>query len=361
MVRAPVASLAPVKSRTAPVALVASFVLAACSSPSPAAPAPVCPAAAPAPVVSAPPVPARKVNVDEVVKELVAAYNAREPKRSFALMNAPMQSALPLDKEPAWIDGMLSKGALVETRRVGDEGPAHGIYEVRAERGAFRLEAHLDADGKISGLQVKELVVPPAVPLSTLPLALPFKGEWLVLWGGDTLTLNAHVNNPSQRRAADLVKVDAEGKDRKGEGKKNSDYLCFGAEILAAADGTVIGAVDGVADNEPGQMNPYFVPGNSVTLAHEGGVHSMYGHLQLHTLKVREGAKVKRGTVLGLCGNSGNSSQPHLHFQLQDGPRLESSWGVEASFPEVRLTRDGKTKQASGYTFLKNDRIAPPR
>ena len=346
---------------TAPVALLASFALAACSSPPPAAPAPACPTAAPALVVAAPPAPARTVNVDDVVKELVAAYNARAPKRSFALMNAPMQTALPLDKGPAWIDGMLSKGALVETRRVGGDGPAHGVYEVRAERGAFRFEAHLDADGKIGSLEVKELVVPPAVALSTLPITLPFKGEWLVRWGGDTLALNAHVNNPSQRRAADLVKVDAEGKDRKGDGKKNSDYLCFGAEILAAADGAVISAVDGAADNEPGQMNPYFATGNSVTLAHEGGVHSMYGHLQIHSLKVREGAKVKRGTVLGLCGNSGNSSQPHLHFQLQDGPRLESSWGVEASFSEVRLTRDGKTKQASGYTFLKNDRIAPPR
>jgi len=311
--------------------------------------------------MSAPSPPALKVNVDDVVKELVAAYNAREPKRSFALMSAAMQNALPLDKEPAWIDGMLSKGPLLETRRVGGDGPTHGIYEVRAERGAFRFEANVDSDGRISGLQVKELVVPPPVPLSTLPLALPFKGEWLVHWGGDTLAVNAHVNNPSQRRAADLVKVDPEGKDHRGDGKKNSDHLCFGAEVLAAADGTVVSVVDGVADNEPGQMNPDFAPGNAVVIAHEGGVHSMYGHLQRHSLKVREGAKVKRGTVLGLCGNSGNSSQPHLHFQLQDGPRIEASWGVEASFPEVRLTRDGKTKQTSGYTFLKNDRIAPPR
>ncbi|HSO34112.1 MAG TPA: M23 family metallopeptidase [Labilithrix sp.] len=346
-------------SRTALGALLASLVVAACSSPPPATqPAPpVCASAAPAPVVTAAPAPARVVSVDDVVRDLVAAYNARDPRRSFALMSTAMQTALPLDKEPAWIDGMLSKGALSDARRVGGDGPAHGVYEVKAERGAFRFEVHVDADGKIGGLQVKELVVPPAVVQSTLPLALPFKGEWLVLWGGDTPALNAHVGNASQRRAADLVKVDAEGKDRKGDGKKNSDFFCFGAEILAAADGTVISAVDGVPDNEPGQMNAYFVPGNSLVIAHEGGVHSMYGHLQLHSLKVREGAKVKRGTLLGLCGNSGNSSQPHLHFQLQDGARMESSWGVEAVFPEIRLTRDGKTTKAKGYTFLKNDRI----
>ena len=163
------------KSRTASRALLAALLAAACSSP-PVAATPVCPSAAPAPVMSAPSPPALKVNVDDVVKELVAAYNAREPKRSFALMSAAMQNALPLDKEPAWIDGMLSKGPLLETRRVGGDGPTHGIYEVRAERGAFRFEANVDSDGRISGLQVKELVVPPPVPLSTLPLALPFKG-----------------------------------------------------------------------------------------------------------------------------------------------------------------------------------------
>ena len=337
--------------------------VAACASRPPSAVAPLPCDAGPPPVApaSAATASTRARSVDDVATELVAGYNARDAKRSFALMNSDMQAALPFDKEPAWIDGMLSKGPLLQPKRTGGDGAAHGVYEVRAERGAFRVELHIDGEGKIAALHVKEIEQEPPVVRTTLALSLPFKGEWLVFWGGDTASVNAHVGSPSQRRAADILKVDSEGKDRKGDGKKNSDFLCFGADILAAADGTVIRAVDGIADNEPGQLNTYFVPGNSVILAHEGGVHSVYGHLKAHSVKVREGTRLKRGTALGQCGNSGNSSQPHLHFQLQDGPRMEASWGVEAVFPEVRLTRDGKTSKATMYTFLKNDRIEPPR
>lgn len=354
-----------VRSATVSVALVLGLAVAvgACSTPPPPAAAPVCPPASAPPALVLPPAPvdASNVNVDDVATELIAAYNTRDPKRSFALMNAPMRGVLPLDKEPAWIEGMLSRGALLAPQRIGGDGKRHGIYELKAERGAFRMELDVDGEGKIDGLHVKELKVEPAVVQSTLPIALPFKGEWLVFWGGDTAALNHHFGNPSQRRAADLVKVDPEGKDRKGDGKKNSDYLCFGAEILAVADGTVVTASDGVHDNEPGVMNPYAAAGNTVILAHVGGVHSLYGHLQNHSVKVKEGAKVKRGTVLGLCGSSGQSSQPHLHFQLQDGPLMESSWGIESVFPEVRLTRDGKTSKAKSYTFLRSDRIEAAR
>ena len=359
------ASLATVKSPRTPLGtlVVLAALGSACASAPPAvAPPPVCaPAASAEPRLAPVAAPVRAVSIDDVSKELVAAYNARDPNRSFALMGAPMRAALPLDKEPAWIENMLSKGPLLAMKRVGGEGSQHAVYEVQAERGIFRVEIHLDAEGKIDGLQVKELKVDPVVAQSTLPISLPFKGEWLALWGGDTPAMNRHLADPSQRRAADLVKVDAEGKDRKGDGKKNSDYFCFGAEILAVADGTVLTASDGVADSEPGQMNPYAATGNTVILAHEGGIHSLYAHLQKHSVKVKEGAKVKRGTVLGLCGSSGQSTQPHLHFQLQDGPRMESSWGVEAVFPEVRLTRDGRTSKAKAYSFLKNDRIEPPR
>ncbi|MDB4943966.1 MAG: Peptidase, family, partial [Labilithrix sp.] len=305
--------------------------------------------------------PAAGVTAEERMKELVDAYNARDPKRSFSLMNVEMQAAFPFDKEAAWIDTMLSQGPLLAFKRIGGESPQQGIFELKAEHGLFRAVLTVDAAGKIAGLGVKELKVEPPVAKSTLAAGLPFKGEWLVFWGGPTPGQNHHVGNPSQRRAADLVKVDNEGKDHTGTGKKNTDYLAFGAEILAVADGTVVAVVDGVHDNEPGVMNPYAAFGNMVIVQHEGGAHSVYGHLKNHSPKVKEGAKVKKGAVLGLCGSSGNASQPHLHFQLQDGPTVEASWGIEPVFPELRLTRDGKTSNAKDYTFLKGDRIEAPR
>lgn len=62
----------------------------------------------------------------------------------------------------------------------------------------------------------------------------------------------------------------------------------------------------------------------------------------------------------GLCGNSGNSSEPHLHFQLQDGPLFEKSWGVDAVFRDVPVVRDGKPGKIAEYTWLKGDLVGEP-
>jgi len=83
-------------------------------------------------------------------------------------------------------------------------------------------------------------------------------------------------------------------------------------------------------------------------------------HLQPGKMRVKPGAHVKRGAVLGLVGNSGHSTEPHLHFQLQDGPDGNGSWGVEPVFDRVVVTRDGKSETVTGYTFLKDDRIRTP-
>jgi murein DD-endopeptidase MepM/ murein hydrolase activator NlpD len=104
-------------------------------------------------------------------------------------------------------------------------------------------------------------------------------------------------------------------------------------------------------------MNPYFVPGNTVVIEHEPNLYSVYCHLKRGSVKVQLGQSLKRGQVLGLCGNSGHSSEPHLHFQLQDGPLFESSWGVEAIFENVSVMRGGSQQTIAKYRFLKGDII----
>jgi murein DD-endopeptidase MepM/ murein hydrolase activator NlpD len=175
--------------------------------------------------------------------------------------------------------------------------------------------------------------------------------------GGDRKEVNHHLEEPSQRRAADLVITGPDGKTYRTDGKTNADYLDCGQPVLAVADGTVVTAIDGVPENVPGAVDAYMAPGNTVIVQHAPTLFSVYAHLKPGSLKVKPGARVKRGATLGLCGNSGNSSEPHLHFQLQDGPAFEKSWGVEAVFPQVKLMRDGTSSVASGYTFLKGDTI----
>jgi murein DD-endopeptidase MepM/ murein hydrolase activator NlpD len=107
---------------------------------------------------------------------------------------------------------------------------------------------------------------------------------------------------------------DASGAKRKGDGKANSDYFAYGREIVAVADGTVVTVVDGVPENIPGVMAGYAIKGNYVVVRHGPKLFSLYAHLQPGRIRVKPGDTVKRGTVLGLCGNNGHSSEPHLHF-----------------------------------------------
>jgi len=321
---------------------------------------PVSTAPAPCPSANEPPV---VTDVESVAKKIVALFNARDGSAIFGLFNADMGAAVPKAKtEAITLELQAQKGKIISTEReAGDKDPRSGTFTLKTERGAWRMVLALDDKGAVSGLRFTEPdPPPPEVAKSTIALAFPFKGQWRVDWGGPTKDLNQHVQAPAQRRAADLVIAGADGKTHRGDGKKNDDYYAYGREILAAADGVVSTVIDGVAENEIGSTNRYVLPGNVVILKHGDTLYSVYAHLQPGKIRVKTGAKIKRGQVLGFCGNSGNSSEPHLHFQLQDGPRLEKSWGVEAVFQNAKVTRAGKTDSIAEYTFLKGDLLGEP-
>lgn len=189
-------------------------------------------------------------------------------------------------------------------------------------------------------------------------LTLPFRGEWWVFWGGRTERQNYHVIAPDQRHALDLVVWRAGGTYR-GAGTRNDDYWAWDEPILAPAAGTVIAARDGVRDNRPRVQieNRREPAGNHVVLALGEGEYALLAHLQRGTVRVRAGQRVKRGTVLGLAGNSGNSSEPHLHFHVQNRPGLfGSARGLSVSFFGYRA--DGR-RVARGTPvpgqFIQND------
>lgn len=286
--------------------------------------------------------------------------NKGDAKALYALFDDGMKSAISEDKLAAMMKGIVeAHGKLLGGTAESGVGENGGSYRVKAERGEWKVMFATTNGGKISGLRFAEPGPPePAITKSPLLLSLPFKGQWSVFWGGDNKTANYHVAaGGSQRRATDLVMVDASGKSHKGDGKKNEDYFAFGQDIIAVADGTVVQAVDGVVDNEPGVMSPLMAIGNHVVIEHAGKVFSMYAHLRNGKLKVKAGAAVRRGDVLGVCGNSGNTSEPHLHFQLQDGPQVDHSFGIEPQFAAASVTRGGKTSVMNDYTWLKGDLV----
>jgi hypothetical protein len=110
-----------------------------------------------------------------------------------------------------------------------------------------------------------------------------------------------------------------------GDGTRNEDYFAFGAEVLAVADGTVAFVRDGIPEDTPDEPpttvhQPLDYGGNEVVLEIAPGVYAFYAHLQPGSITVQTGETVTTGQVLGLLGNTGNSTGPHLHFQLADGP-----------------------------------------
>ena len=87
-------------------------------------------------------------------------------------------------------------------------------------------------------------------------------------------------------------------------------------------------AVDGVPDNEPGTANKYDMHGNFVVIDHENGEYSLMAHFIPGSVKVRVGDRVAAGAELGLCGNSGHSTLPHLHWQVMDSVNASIARGI---------------------------------
>ncbi|MEE9270752.1 MAG: peptidoglycan DD-metalloendopeptidase family protein [Candidatus Krumholzibacteria bacterium] len=162
-------------------------------------------------------------------------------------------------------------------------------------------------------------------------LELPFEGKWFVVWGGRTIAENYHAFTVDQRFAYDILMM-KDGSTHAGDGKRNQDFYCFGERILAPGAGLVVVMENGVEDNIPGVMNPKQALGNHVILDHGSGEYSFLAHFKKGTVAVEKGQRVVTGDLLGLCGNSGNSSEPHLHCHLQNTPAFGLGEGLPAQF-----------------------------
>lgn len=192
-------------------------------------------------------------------------------------------------------------------------------------------------DGRVEGLTVRPDITPTEAPSTLLdyhtrtPLELPFHGEWVVIWGGRTIDQNRRAASRSQRFAHDLVMMKG-GATHRGRGERCEDYYCYGQPVLAPGPGVVMWAADSLPDQTPGSMHPEHPIGNGVVIDHGNGEFSLLAHLQPRSLRVEPGDRVKGGQVRGRCGNSGNTSEPHLHYHLQNRPQMADAEGLPAQF-----------------------------
>jgi hypothetical protein len=288
--------------------------------------------------------------------QFVEAIRAADYDRIEAMFAPGMRNAMPLPKSRTFFEGLTRQRGKPEFLGPPRPEPPGVAFPVRFQRGTLELKLVLNQRDQIAGFRFTPPQSPDsAVKTNQTQLALPFRGHWLVGWGGDTRELNQHHDSPSQRFAFDLLGLGEDGKTRRGKSDSNEDYYAFGREILAPADGDVINVTDGVADNAPGSMNRSATVGNCVVIQHREGEVSVLCHFKQGSILVKPGDKVKRGQVLGQCGNSGNSSEPHIHYHLQDSPMLQAGFGVKCVFTQAVLTKERMTQTRTNYSPVKGD------
>lgn len=157
----------------------------------------------------------------------------------------------------------------------------------------------------------------------------------------------------AQRFAIDWVQLRDDGKTFQGDAKDNKNYLAYGNEAYAVADGVVTETKDGIPENVPG-VDSRAVPitletvgGNHVILDIGGGQFAFYAHLQPGSLRVKLGDKVRRGQVIGLVGNSGNSTEPHLHFHIANSSSPLGAEGLPYSLTSFEVVGHGEGLKAN--------------
>jgi Peptidase family M23 len=119
----------------------------------------------------------------------------------------------------------------------------------------------------------------------------------------------------------------------KGDGTKRTDYVYYGTPIYAVANGVVVSAINNrpevppniTTDQNHTVRTPDDLEGNSVIEKIAPGEYAAYAHMQTGSLRVKVGQRIRTGQVIGLLGNSGNTTAPHLHFGIVDGPSFYSN------------------------------------
>lgn len=282
----------------------------------------------------------------ELGRELTERFRAGDIPFVWQRMTPTMKEALGSEAALAQFHQQVAEQlgaptALVEETVKREQGSEVYLRIERFDKVAGEVATlwAFDSDGRIAGFLIRpkgpsEPAESPHLEYQTKNrLRLPFEGQWYVFWGGRELEQNYHVVAADQRFAYDFL-VQVDGVSHSGDGKELAHYHCWDRPILAPAAGEVVVAVDGLPDQPPGVMDPSNPPGNHVILDLGEGEYALLGHLRRGSVRVAAGDKVAAGQPLGHCGNSGNTSEPHLHFHLQDEPVFGRGHGLPAFFTQ---------------------------
>lgn len=240
------------------------------------------------------------------------------------------------------------------------------VFAWKGERDALRVLAGTDAAA--DAVASASIRIDPAT--SRTVFRWPLKGgPWSVVGASFHGT---HRWAIPEEFALDIVKPGKDGRTFRNKGEHNKDFHAYGAEVVAAAAGTVVGVVSGGKELPPmlrkaGEaMADYYgrigaqqarnlaageagFIGDAVIIDHGSREYSIYAHLVPGSVIVKRGGRVAAGQAIGRLGTSGNSTEPHLHFQVCDRPSAVSCAAIIPTFEAIEiLNADGLRPLQSG-------------
>lgn len=252
----------------------------------------------------------------------------------YRYMSPDFQQFLPLEE---FITAASSFNEGVQSYQVEVKTTLHSFdhyiwVDDQRERG---IAVSFDQSNQIQSLLIKPYITYPDTDnqLTKNAYSMPISGEWFVFWGGANEFINYHYAYEHMRYAYDLVKVQ-DGVSFQNTPTQNENFYAFNEEIVAPADGKVIQLIDDLVDYTPGEMDPVNAAGNYVVIEHANKEYSLLAHLKENSIQVAIGELVKEGQCIGKCGNSGNTSEPHLHFQVMDSPDLNDAKSLRIRFKD---------------------------
>jgi murein DD-endopeptidase MepM/ murein hydrolase activator NlpD len=178
-------------------------------------------------------------------------------------------------------------------------------------------------------------------PLRDGPWVAVYNESWELGHRRVLYAIKGRVHVPG-RFAIDWMKVDANGKYFQGDGSKVTDWFGYGAEVIAVSDGVVTATRDGVAENShvvEGVQRTTLedASGNYITLDLGDGRYAFYEHLKPGSIRVRQGDRVRIGSVIGQLGYTGQSTGPHLHFHVSDNNSPLDAEGLPYAVQRFRI------------------------
>lgn len=191
------------------------------------------------------------------------------------------------------------------------------------------------------------------IPISTsrirdaVDLEFPLKnGKYYILNGGNSLFVNHHREVEAQKYALDIIKLNQSGLRCKSlKTSVLTSYNIFGEVVYSPCRGKVIELVDGFPDLDPKKMDPVHPAGNHIAIEMDSkNMTVLLAHIQKGSFLVEKGDIVEAGQPLCKVGNSGNTSEPHLHIHLvkSGDDLLFEGKGIPVKFNNRFLVRNDR-------------------